>query len=82
MLSKLKSIQQSQTDYAAMVDESQEGEGKISLQIKHVPSSIGTKPFHLESGMHHMEKLDSMDSLDDDPDHKVEKVKKQRLKEI
>jgi hypothetical protein len=54
--------------------------------IKHVPSSIGTnRPFHLEPGMHHMEKLDSCDSLEDNLQENKssprtkEKVKKQRL---
>lgn len=27
---------------------------------------MGSKPFHIEPGMHHLEKLDSSDSVDDD----------------
>jgi len=41
-----------------------------------VPSSIGTtnKPFHLQPGMHHMEKLDSMDSMEDVHNNNVNKL--------
>ena len=64
ILNKLKALQQSQTDYADMVEESgMEGAG-TGMKI---PASIGTKPLKLEPGMHHMEQLDlSHDSMDED----------------
>ena len=55
-------MQQSQTDYADMVDESGEG-GAITLSK--IPTSLHTKPLHVDPGMHHMEKLD-YDSLSDE----------------
>lgn len=62
ILNKLKALQQSQTDYADMVDEN--GEGVSSSKM---PAAFNAKPLKLEPGMHHMEKLDdSNTSLDDD----------------
>lgn len=67
-----------------MVDES----AANNLSLKMVPSSIQTKPFNIEPGMHHLEKLDSSDSIHDEakdnnkkPKHNVKKGS-DRLEEL
>ena len=39
----------------------------VEEKLKKIPTSIHSKPFHIEPGMHHLEKLmDSNDSIDED----------------
>lgn len=68
-----------------MVDESGTGMN-LADQLKRIPTSLNTKPFHIEPGMHHLEKFDdSDDSIEDDikdANSKAADKRKERLAEL
>lgn len=69
-----------------MVGESDVGGVNLAENYKNIPISYKSKPFHIQPGMHHLEKLDSQDSVEEDIkdiEQKVEEAKKgRRLDEL